>query len=198
MTNEQLCLLAQNGDADAVEKLVNKNAGFVRKIAKEINSKYGNAEIDDLVQEGELALWKCIDKFDETSGANFLTFAKYAIKSAMTDLVRKSISSDRLPRISFDDYILDEERLLLSELISDSYSKSPEQIFFEVETIRNLYSALGKLEARERTYLLYRFGFEEGKEHTVADTALHFSLSESRARATEKAAISKMRKLMFL
>lgn len=198
MTNEQLCLIAQNGDAGAVEKLITKNAGFVRKIAKEINSEYGNVEIDDLVQEGDLALWKCIDKFDKTSGANFLTFTKYAIKSAMTDLVRKSISSDRLPRISFDDYIMDEEQLLLSELISDSYSKSPEQIFFEAETIRNLYSALGKLKARERTYLLYRFGFEDGKEHSAADTALHFLLSESRARTTEKAAISKMRKLMFL
>ncbi len=76
--------------------------------------------------------------------------------------------------------------------------KSPEQIVINTETIKEMYDALNKLENRERTYILYRFGFEDGKEHSVIDTAFHFSLSVSRAKSVEKSALHKMRKLMFL
>ena len=68
----------------------------------------------------------------------------------------------------------------------------------KAETIKEMYEALNKLGSRERAYLLYRFGFEDGREHTRSDTAFHFSLSESRTKSEEETALRKMRKLMFL
>ena len=199
LTNEELCRLAKNGDNRAVEILINNNIGFIKTIAKEVASQYRDSvEFDDLVQEGQIAIWKCINKYDEHSGITFLTYAKHAIQNAMTDLVRKNISSALVETDSLDGYIESGEQCLWSELISEYYSKSPEIIVLKAEQICEMYAALRSIEARERTYLLYRFGFEDGYEHSVADTAFHFSLSERRAKSLEKAAIRKMRKLMFL
>lgn len=199
LTNEELCHLAKNGDNCAVEILINNNIGFIKTTAKEVSSQYRDlVEFDDLVQEGQIAIWKCINKYDEHSGVTFLTYARHAIQNAVTDLVRKNISSTLVETDSLDGYIESGEQRLWSELTSEFYSKTPEQIVLQKEQIREMYMALQSIEARERTYLLYRFGFEDGYEHSVAYTAFHFSLSESRAKSTEKAAIRKMRKLMFL
>ena len=200
LTNEELCALAKNGDATAQDNLINNNIGFITKIANDLFSEYGlntcllEISLDDLIQEGRIGLWKCISKFDKTGGTNFLTYAKPAIRNAMLAFIRKCPTAE----VRIDDFIGNNERLLLSEWISDPYSKSPEQIIINTETIKEMYDALGKLERRECAYLIYRFGFEDGKEHSVADTAFHFSLSVSRAKSVEKSALHKMRKLMFL
>ena len=193
LTNEELCRLAKNGDPYAVVILITSNIGFIKTIAKDVYSQFtGFAEFDDLVEEGQIAIWKCIKKFQDTIGANFLTYSKSAVRNAMLDYIR------RLPsKISFDDFAVNDESAF-SEFLSDIYSKTPEQILIKEETIKDLYVALHKLENRERTYLIYRFGLNAGLEHSVADTAFHFSLSESRAKSVEKEALQKMRKLMFL
>ena len=199
LINEQLCRLAKNGDNRAVEILVNNNIGFIKTIAKEVSSRYRDTvEFDDFVQEGMIAFWKCIERYDERIGVNFLTYAKPAIKNAMTDLVRKNLSSTCAEVESLDKCIETGEQQLWEVLISELYSKTPESIILKAETIREMYAALKCLERRERTYLLYRFGFEDEQEHSVSDTASHFSLSESRAKSLEKSAIQKLRKLMFL
>ena len=193
LTNEEVCRLAKSGDPYAVEILISNNIGFIKTIAKDIYSQFiGFAEFDELVEEGQIAIWKCITKFQEESGANFLTYAKSAVRNAMLDYIRK-LSSE----ISFDDFAVNEESVF-SGFLTDIYSKTPEQILIKEETIKELYTALHKLENRECTYLIYRFGLNDGHEHSVSDTAFHFSLSESRAKSVEKEALQKMRKLMFL
>lgn len=193
LTNEELCRLAKNGDSSAIEILISNNIGFIKTVSKDIYSQYkGYVEFDDLVEEGQIVIWKCIKKFQDTSGANFLTYAKSAIRNAMLDYIRKLPSE-----ISFDDFSVNEETVF-SEFLPDIYSKTPEQILMKEETVKELYAALHKLENRERTYLIYRFGLNDGHEHSVSETAFHFSLSESRAKSVEKEALQKMRKLMFL
>ena len=48
------------------------------------------------------------------------------------------------------------------------------------------------LSAREQTYLLYRFGFTDDMAHPLLGTALHFHLSESRAKRTEEQALDNL------
>ena len=84
LTNEELCRLAKNGNNRAVEILINNNIGFIKTTAKEAASQYRDSvEFDDLVQEGQIAIWKCINKYDEHSGITFLTYAKHAIQNTM-------------------------------------------------------------------------------------------------------------------
>ena len=213
-TNEQLCALAQQGSADAQNELIEKNLGFINEIASEVYSEQGLASgilgitFDDLIQEGRIGLWKCIEKFDPALGASFLTYAKPSIRNAMMDLVREQfgqteieLTNDEdipLKRIYLDDInYYGEDGLLQIELIADPYAKTPEQIVIEAETMQELYAALRAIEKRDRGYLLYRYGFEGGEEHPLTETAKHFLLSESRARITEKTALKNMRNEFF-
>ena len=64
--------------------------------------------------------------------------------------------------------------MLRIEAIADPTVKSPEQIYVEQETLRELYAALGRISDREQTYLLYRYGFTDDMEHTMIGTAIQF------------------------
>ena len=197
-SNEQLCALAQKGDKVASGLLLNNNLGFIRKTAFEMyrsinqdESELG-IEKDDLEQEGSIGLLDAIPRFDGSKGIKFLTYAAPSIRNAMTDLIRTARAQyeqrmtdtkDGLgfQKIWLDDVLPDKERMLRIEAIANPIAKSPEQIYIEQETMRELYEGLRRISKREQIYLLYRFGFEDDMEHPLVGTALHFHLSESRA-----------------
>ena len=209
MSNEQLCLRAQKGDDAARDLLLENNLGFIRKTANELYQSMGLAETelaidrDDLEQEGCIGLLNAIGSFDADRGSKFLTYAAPSIRNAMMDLIRAGFSqfeqqvADDKNGLGFrfvrlDEILSDEERLQRIEAIADPLAKSPERIVTEQETYRELYDALDKLSPREQTYLLYRYGFTDGVEHPLIGTALHFHLSESRAKRTEETAMDNL------
>ena len=209
MSNEQLCLRAQKGDDAARDLLLENNLGFIRKTANELYQSMGLAETelaidrDDLEQEGCIGLLNAIGSFDADRGSKFLTYAAPSIRNAMMDLIRAGFSqfeqqvADDKNGLGFrfvrlDEILSDEERLQRIEAIADPLAKSPERIVTEQETYQELYNALDKLSPREQTYLLYRYGFTDGMEHPLIGTALHFHLSESRAKRTEETAMDNL------
>ena len=210
MTNEQLCALAQKGDAHAADLLLEHNSGFIRKTASEIFLKSNLAESDlsiepgDLEQEGCIGLLKAISTYDQRIGVKFLTYAAPLIRNAMTDLVRDAFSRYEqrmvdcenglgLQKVRLDEVLPGEERLLRMEAVADITAKSPEQVYEERETLRELYGGLGQISEREQTYLLYRYGFTDGIEHPLIGAALHFHLSESRTKKVEGEAMDSLR-----
>ena len=74
-SNEQLCRLAQKGDTAARDILLEKNLGFIRKIALEQYRNMGldendiGIDLDDLMQEGSIGLLNAIPEV-VTSGLN--------------------------------------------------------------------------------------------------------------------------------
>lgn len=215
MTNELLCALAQKGDEAAREALVEKNMGFIVQTADLVyrsSSLEGsdlNIDVDDLVQEGGIGLLRAVDGFDPARKLKFLTYAAPAIKNAMIDLIhteqmsfehrmttakaKDSVDGLGFERVYLDEILPGEERLLRIEAIADPYALSPEQAYIKVETLRELYAALDKLEPREQTYLLYRFGFTDDIEHTLIGAAIHFHLSENRTKLLEDRSLDTLR-----
>ena len=209
MTNERLCALAQKGDEAAREFLVEKNMGFIVQTADLIyrsSSLEGsdlNIDVDDLVQEGSIGLLRAIDGFDPARKIKFLTYAAPFIRNAMTDLVRDAFSRYEqrmvdsenglgLQKVRLDEILPGEERLLRMEAVADIAAKSPEQVYEERETLRELYEGLGQISEREQTYLLYRHGFTDDIGHTLIGTAIHFHLSENRAKKLEGEAMDNL------
>lgn len=211
MTNERLCTLAQQGDISARDRLVEQNLGFLRDTAGRMYKSLALAESslaigkDDLMQEGCLGLLSAIDSFDPPQKAKFLTYAAPAIRNAMIDFVRsqKAIYENRvvsdgsskgfsMKRIYLDEILSTEERLLRIEAIADPYEKTPTQIVLEAERLEELYAALDKLTQREQAYLLYRFGFTDDEEHPLIGAAVHFHLTESRAKKLEANAMDNL------
>ena len=141
--NERLCALAQAGDATAREQLLERNMGFVRKLALEVYGKAGESglDVDDLVQEGCIGLLSAIDRFDAEHGMKFLTYAALAIRNAMTDCARAALSQferrlefDGLQRVRLDDVLDADERLLRIEAVADPHAQTPEQVVLTTRT----------------------------------------------------------------
>ena len=208
-SNEQLCALAQKGDESARELLVEKNMGFIIQTADLVyrsSSLEGsdlNIDMDDLVQEGSIGLLRAVDGFDPARKLKFLTYAAPFIRNAMTDLVRDAFSRYEqrmvdsenglgLQKVRLDEELPGEERLLRMEAVADIAAKSPEQVYEEGETLRELYEGLGQVSEREQTYLLYRHGFTDDIGHTLIGTAIHFHLSENRAKKLEGEAMDNL------
>ena len=209
MTNERLCALAQKGDEAAREILIEKNMGFIVQTADLIYRSASlegsdlNIDVDDLVQEGSIGLLRAVDGFDPARKIKFLTYAASFIRNAMTDLVRDAFSRYEqrmvdcenglgLQKVRLDEVLPGEERLLRMEAVADITAKSPEQVYEEKETLRELYEGLGQISEREQTYLLYRHGFTDDVGHTLIGTAIHFHLSESRAKKLEGEAMDNL------
>ena len=209
MTNERLCVLAQKGDEGAREFLVEKNMGFIVQTADLIYRSASlegsdlNIDVDDLVQEGSIGLLRAVDGFDPARKIKFLTYAAPFIRNAMTDLVRDAFSRYEqrmvdsenglgLQKVRLDEVLPGEERLLRLEAVADIAAKSPEQVYEERETLRELYGGLGQISEREQMYLLYRHGFTDDIGHTLIGTAIHFHLSENRAKKLEGEAMDNL------
>ena len=209
MTNERLCALAQQGDIRAQEQLIHNNLRYIRKTANElyISVGLGNSELgidhDDLIQEGSIGLLRAISLYDPAKKIKFLTYAGPAVRNAMMDLISSAFAtfeqrmqSDKngipMERINLDDLLPGEDSMQRSDLIADPYASEPEQMMMEEENRKELYEGLRRLSKREQVYLLYRFGFEDDMEHPLVGTALHFHLSESRARSTEALALDNL------
>lgn len=209
MNNERLCALAQQGDIRAQAQLIHNNLGYIRKTANElyISVGLGNSELgidhDDLIQEGSIGLLRAISLYDPAKKIKFLTYAGPAVRNAMMDLISSAFATfeqrmqsdkDGIPmeRINLDDLLPGEDSVQRSDLIANPYASEPEQMMVEEENRKELYEGLRRISKREQVYLLYRFGFEDDMEHPLVGTALHFHLSESRARSTEALALDNL------
>ena len=96
MSNEQLVILIKAGEGTAqnMERLYSQVKGFIHTIAWRYK---GLAELEDLEQEGCLALYPAIDGYDPERGVKFLTYAENWIRQRMVRYIQNSGSCFRLP-----------------------------------------------------------------------------------------------------
>jgi len=76
--------------------LLEQHAPLVKKLAHQLKAKLPpSVEVDDLIQAGMMGLLDAVNRYEETHGAQFETYAVQRIRGAMLDELR---SSDWLPR----------------------------------------------------------------------------------------------------
>lgn len=98
--NLQLLICAKNGEEDAKKQLIENNLRLVVSIAKEY---IGNGvPFLDLVQEGNLALMKAIDRFDLSKGNNFSTYATWWIRRSVATIVAEQGNNFKIPTTMYD------------------------------------------------------------------------------------------------
>lgn len=85
-----------NGTKDQKDQLLNQHAVLVKKLAYQLKAKLPpSVELDDLIQAGMMGLLDAVNRYEDTHGAQFETYAAQRIRGAMLDELR---SSDWLPR----------------------------------------------------------------------------------------------------
>lgn len=92
--NQELLLLAIDGDINATEKLMANNLGLVRSIA--LRFKDRGVEYEDLVQIGSIGMLKAIRSFDISKGTVFST---YAVPLIMGE-IKRFLRDDGLIKVS--------------------------------------------------------------------------------------------------
>jgi RNA polymerase primary sigma factor len=95
---EDEVILAQKikqGDALALEKLCKANLRFVVSVAKQYQNQ--GLSLPDLINEGNLGLIKAAEKFDETRGFKFISYAVWWIRQAILQAIAEESRLVRLP-----------------------------------------------------------------------------------------------------
>lgn len=108
LTNEELCVMAQQGSKEAADALVINNDRLIYKIAERVLNQYRPTDLDkeDLFIEGCIGMMKAIDRYDVSMGNKFSTYACFWIRQAITRAVMNEGFGVRLPVHMFDQVIL--------------------------------------------------------------------------------------------
>lgn len=206
MTNEELCLRYQAGDAGAAQELICGNMGFIRSIALRYAHDYQNARMDadDYTQEGAVALLRAASQYDPSREVQFLTYAGRAVRYAIIDAIRADNPNivltplDEAHTGSVDDSEDDADLFIgrMNTQLPSSYEANPETICIRKEQLEELYAAIHALSPRHHTWIKCRYGFDDDVYKSLAEMGRIWHLSESRVKKTEDEAVGKLRRQM--
>ncbi len=137
MTDEELVSLAKNGNTQAEIELFNRYKNTITKFSRGFYLIGG--DVEDLIQEGMIGLYKAIKGYNQNKDASFSTFAQICIKRQIQSAIRNASTQKNLV-LSSALPITDEENDELGVfLISDGLT--PEQMMSNRQFVQDLKKA---------------------------------------------------------
>jgi len=205
----ELAEAMRNGDAAAKDRFVKANLRFVVSVAKQYQGM--GLDLLDLINEGNFGLLNAVEKFDETRGFKFISFAVFEIRAAITAalcdksrLVRvpaKKVGEVENTSVSMDAPIGgndDENKTYLDTFASDNRTDSGLDLEDAKVILGKLLSKLDDATAKgydpkDRKIICAIFGIG-CREYSEYEVSLMFNITKERVRQKKFEIIEKLRK----
>ena len=160
--DEELVSMYRDGDARAVDEIMERYKNLVRKKANAMYIVGGDK--DDLIQEGMIGLYKAVTTYDELKAASFATFASLCINGQLMNAVKASNAKKNTPLNSYVSFDMpanksddDSDMKLVDTLVHDS-EQNPEALYIDREVTDNLeekaFESLSPFEKQVVTLLM--------------------------------------------
>lgn len=204
MSNEELVILYQQGDKQALESLIDNNGGIIRKISNKFYGINKMIEFDDLIQVGVIGLIAAAKKYDINmeNKANFITYAFHYIKREIISCVNgrssKDVENNKFNNncVRLDTPLKEDNEIELKDTIESidyGFENVEEKIYIgqlraELETVMKENNTL-----KEREILMLHYGWDTNKEASYIDIADIFDTSANRIIQMEFSALKKLR-----
>lgn len=141
----ELAQKIRNGDRVALDKLTRANLRFVVSVAKQYQNQ--GLSLPDLINEGNLGLIKAAQRFDETKGFKFISYAVWWIRQSILQAIAEQSRLVRLPLNQIG--AINKVKKALSKLEQDYQREpSPEEISEAVELTRDQVSDVLRVSSR--------------------------------------------------
>ena len=165
MTDEQVVLLAQGEDSQALEYLLNKYKNFVRTKAR--SYFLIGADHEDIVQEGMIGLYKAIRDYREEKLSSFRAFAELCITRQIITAIKTATRQKHIPLNSYISlnkpiYEEDSDRTLL-DVITEEGMSNPEDMLIDREDLSFIEGRIGQMMSDLEKQVLVRY--MEGKSY---------------------------------
>jgi len=188
----ELTFLAQQGDEDAKQKLIEHNLRLVVHVVKKYAG--GRHELDDLISIGSIGLIKAVNTFRPQKQTRLATYAARCIENEVRMHLRASRKLEK--EVSLDDPVgTDSEGNELTN--QDVLGTSPDGVFDDVARsmdLKRIYDAAQQvLDERERTVFILRYGLLDGVCVPQREVAKKLGISRSYVSRIETAALEKVR-----
>ena len=209
----ELAQAIKRGDRRALEKLTRANLRFVVSVAKQYQNQ--GLSLPDLINEGNLGLIKAAEKFDETRGFKFISYAVWWIRQSILQALAEQSRIVRLPlelaeeldipvdkisdtlkvsgrHISVDaPFVEGEDNSLLDVLVNDDAPIADRSLMNE-SLSKEIDRALATLTERESEIIKMFFGIG-CQEMTLEEIGDKFGLTRERVRQIKEKAIRRLR-----
>ncbi len=185
-------LKAQEGDADAKNKLIEHNLRLVVYISKKFENTA--SDLDDLISVGSIGLIKAINTFNTQKNIKLATYASRCIENEILMYLRKV--SKQKNELSLDKTLsLDSEgnELVLSDIIGVDADEAYNSVESQFEN-KMVYQVLDTLDEKEKSIMKMRFGLLGEEEKTQKEVAEILNISQSYISRIEKKILTKMKK----
>ena len=147
LSDEELVILAQQGDDKALDYLLGKYSVYVR--SKSLSYYIVGADRDDIIQEGMIGLFKAVRDFSSERGVTFKTFADVCVTRQIITAVKNASRQKHAPLnfyVSLNKSVSDDESdSTLGELLEHEKVLNPEEILIKKESVDILGSEMQKL-----------------------------------------------------
>ena len=181
-----------DGSQEARNILIERNLRLVVYIAR----KFDNAgiNVEDLISIGTIGLIKAINTFRLDKNIKLATYASRCIENEILMYLRRTVKLKS--EVSLDEPLnvdWDGNELLLSDILGTENDLVYHHLEDEVNR-KLLYSAMKKLDRRERQLMEMRFGLISGREMTQKEVADRLGISQSYISRLEKRIITRLQK----